>query len=498
MSNVAGTPGTFSEVHVVSDLHLGGRPDFQIFNQTSQLAGLIEHLITRDVASLVLVLNGDIVDFLAEEPAAYLDPAGAVGKLERIVLSQQFSEVWNALRRLVKQPGRYLALVLGNHDVELALPHVRAWLTEWLSPGDDAARGRILWAVDGAGFSCNVGGRRVLCLHGNEVDEWNVVDHRALLQVARDLNRQKVTGSWVPNAGTRLVLDVMNEIKRDFPMVDLLKPETNAAIPMLLAMKPSLARAAARAVRAASRKVWDGLRMTAGFLGEEPIEDAERPSEVEALFRAVPGLRPSAAPASSVEKLAIAAQQRIDRGVASPTATPNDDEFLGVTDWFSETRRPEALRNALASWLEGDRTWELGEKDATFRKLDEAVGTGIHYLIAGHTHLRRAIKRNVDGCYYYNTGTWIRLIRLDKVVVSDPKAFEDVFKALKSPTMTDLDQARYPTPNGSKPLVMNETTVASIYRDGEATYGVLQNFNGETGSLDELPGTRFPEKVIRG
>ena len=37
---------------------------------------------------------------------------------------------------------------------------------------------------------------------------------------------------WRPNAGTRLVVEVMNNFKRRYPFVDLLKPEATAAVPM--------------------------------------------------------------------------------------------------------------------------------------------------------------------------------------------------------------------------------------------------------------------------
>ncbi len=81
-----------------------------------------------------MVLNGDIVDFLAESPAAYLDPNGSIDKLERIFYKDKsFSGVWTALQEFVAQPNRQLILVLGNHDVELALPHVTEWILEKLS-----------------------------------------------------------------------------------------------------------------------------------------------------------------------------------------------------------------------------------------------------------------------------------------------------------------------------------------------------------------------------
>ncbi len=69
---------TLDQLHIVSDLHFGGIPGHQIFNQGRSLAAVIDHLRREaERARVGLVLNGDIVDFLASEDARYLDPEGA-------------------------------------------------------------------------------------------------------------------------------------------------------------------------------------------------------------------------------------------------------------------------------------------------------------------------------------------------------------------------------------------------------------------------------------
>src|SRR3954463_12657654 len=74
------------QLHVVSDLHLGGEPGHQIFDRGALLAATIDHLRERPAHLRVgLVLDGDIVDFLADPEARYLDPEGAVRKLEAII-----------------------------------------------------------------------------------------------------------------------------------------------------------------------------------------------------------------------------------------------------------------------------------------------------------------------------------------------------------------------------------------------------------------------------
>lgn len=171
----------FDELHAISDLHMGGVPGFQIFDQGELLAKLIDHL--RDKSrrkKLALVINGDAVDFLAEPEPRYFDADGAIAKLQRISTDPAFQPVWEALRRFISVKNRTLVINLGNHDLELALPWVREWLLTDLSGGDERARGRIRLVADGTGFLCQVRDARVLCVHGNEVDNWNLCDYESL------------------------------------------------------------------------------------------------------------------------------------------------------------------------------------------------------------------------------------------------------------------------------------------------------------------------------
>src|SRR5277367_4019269 len=205
------------QLHVVSDLHLGGAPGRQICNQGAALAALIDHLAAAAPERRVgLVLNGDIVDFLAVEGALHFDPVGAVAKLQTIFEDEAFAPVWSALGRFAAAPGRLLVLVLGNHDVELALPHVQEHLMARIAGASSAARGRVRLAMDGTGFACTVGGQRVLCVHGNDWDPWNLIDHGAVRETAKALNQSLAPPAWSANAGTRLVIDVVNAIKQAF------------------------------------------------------------------------------------------------------------------------------------------------------------------------------------------------------------------------------------------------------------------------------------------
>lgn len=497
----------FDELHVISDLHLGGKTGFQICNKGLRLGRTIEKFSQAGARRVGLVLNGDIVDFLAEDEGTgrYLDSDGAIAKLTRIFQEDQaFKPVWDGLKKFVRRPNCRLVLVLGNHDVELALPHVREWVLDELSGGDEAARGRVLFAIDGAGFACMVGNKRVLCVHGNEVDTWNLIDYRALLEVARSVNRGQVPQEWDANAGTRLVIDVMNKVKKTYPLVDLLKPETKAVLPVLAALDPSQLSAIGKLLRVATYLSRDTVRHWTGFLSaeEEINKDADAPSDAEVLAQFLQTHFADYSGAD-VDALLLEAYQRAEEGKDPKDSVEMQDvQFLqaSMLDSFKDYMgigkgKEDFLRKWLQLQLGADQSFTVTDRDETFVELDKLIGPEVDYLIAGHTHLRRAIQR-AGGKYYYNTGTWIRLIQLPPELLKEPEQFELVYNAFQARNMEALDNLTLML-SGEKeprPLVMTPSTVVTITVDSnqQKTYGVMREAQDD-GSLQEVPGTRMGE-----
>jgi len=486
---------TFNELHVVSDLHLGGKPGFQIFCQGDTLANFISMCAGPSDRKIGLVLNGDIVDFLAEAPAAYLDPKGAIDKLERIFYEDAaFSGVWTALQEFVDQPNRRLVLVLGNHDVELALPHVTEWILEKLSRGNSAARGRVTTCFDGAGFSCSVGNKRVFCIHGNDVDIWNMVNHRQLLDVSLALNTGEEPPEWDPNAGTRMVIDVMNAIKRDYPIVDLLKPEVEAVVPILLTLDPGRLKEISKILTVAAYLSRDAVRHSLGFLSAEQMM-AERPISEEAVLAEFLNkyFEYEAAGPVDADSLISDAYEALEEGV-DPEFECAEEE--GPFDYLpaifsNEKNKAEKLRKALKKNLESDQSFVVTQKDDLFKKMKKETGSKVNYLVAGHSHKQRAIERKAPDCYYFNSGTWIRLIRLTEDVLGNSEEFARVYAAFKSGSMEKLDAIKDLGPSHDQPLVMlNPTVVSIVEKDGE-TYGELRHANPD-GSLRPVENTRLP------
>jgi hypothetical protein len=461
-------------LHVVSDLHLGGRAGFQIFGSTAELAWLINRVKNLPQPGRhALLLNGDVIDFLAEEPGSHFDPDGAIAKLDGVW--QCFEPVFAALNGLLATDNRQLIVNLGNHDLELALPWVRAHLTRRLTGGDAAARARLVWVTDGTGVRCRVGKATVLCLHGNEVDSWNVTDFERLRRIGRDHRFGLPVEAWAPNAGTKMVIEVMNQIKRQYPFVDLLKPEAEGVVPILAALRPDVKSKLSALAGIAARKVWDQARMATGFLGEDGPGPA---GTVEASTRFSPPMyRPPpafAAPSPALGGKALLAEVEVawGNGVA-PMSLVRDMQGQQLSAWgaaldfLAGKPNMEVLRKALEH-LDLDRSFEPGAPDDTFRDLDARVGTDIDLLLAGHTHLERSLPRRRGRGHYFNSGTWARLIRIEPKVRQSESAFSELFRLLGGGTIEELESARLTVEGVDYPVAFRRNTVVLIEADAAA------------------------------
>lgn len=509
-------PPTFDELYVVSDLHMGGRrngdANFQIFDRGRRLANVVRYAMRRRPGDQVaLVLNGDVIDALAEnEVTGYvaLDATTAEAMLEHVFTDPSFAMVWEALAAFVRAPNRHLVLVVGNHDIELSLPNVEAAIRERLGGEDAAARARVVFATHGGGFACRVGGARVFCTHGNEVDAWNVVDYGLLGQLANAINGGRAADreKWKPNAGTRLVIDVMNRVKLRYPFVDLLKPEVAAIAGVLIALDKDVLKgidfgAAFPIIR---DKVADGL-VTRNLLGgpTEALESvpsgvlAEEVTEqlLGASFRAAVQ---AAEPPGVEDELLLRASAAVGAGrSASEAVAAGPQETLGWWDVFAAkvglVSPVEGLRRALKDWVADDTTYATDTRDDLYDAMQDRVGDAVDYVVTGHTHLARALRTRKNR-FYYNTGTWIRLLRLTTEVLADTTTFEKhAWGPLRSGRMGDLDTAEIPGPAGMQKLLFDRTNVAYIRTDGGRVIGDLMRV-GDAGvddvTLVPEPGTQ--------
>lgn len=416
---------------VISDLHLGGHPHVasanaplgsQICHAYQELTSFIDWVRKQasGASSVELVVNGDIVDFLMEDDYGGAnaaspwspDEALVLEKLKLIMERTRSSGTYgpfDAMAALLKD-GQCLTFLLGNHDVELSLPAVRRYLEQQMRGG-----GHFRFIYDGEAY---VRGD-LLIEHGNRYDPWNIVDHSALRQERSLLSRglgkrmqQRVSGAFVPPPGSFMVIKVINEIKRRYRFVDLLKPETEAVLPVLLALHPNLQHVLAAALQMYSQSGNEFLSAV------EPVRDGQLSAQgrveeisLEASLRHV--LDNASLPFFPVntgrgEELGVADAWRKLQELSANIGTFLDNTQGLFADQVVAAR-DEVLRVALGAWR-GSLSRDEGNEVSPYRDAVQELASegGFNCVVFGHTHLRKHEMMEVDGrlVTYINTGTW--------------------------------------------------------------------------------------------
>jgi hypothetical protein len=128
----------------------------------------------------------------------------------------------------------------------------------------------------------------------------------------------------------------------------------------------------------------------------------------------------------------------------------------------------------MKDWLAGDKSFDITDQDDTYKEVSKAAGSSIDFIITGHTHLERAIEMG-SGRYYFNCGTWIRLLSFSQKMLDDPAAFSAVYKVLIDGRMQSIDQARF----DNKPFVMDQTSAVSVKKTAQGTVGSLTHVTGD-------------------
>jgi UDP-2,3-diacylglucosamine pyrophosphatase LpxH len=397
---------------VVSDLHLGGRPPdpatgdlgFQMCSETGRrrldawVGWCTQQLSSERRAEIVIA--GDIVDFLAEEPFAPFtaDDAAAAKKLDTIL--ERTRPLWDRLAAFVAAGGE-LTLMLGNHDVELSLPGPRRLLLDRLGRGS-APRFAVDFLDDNRAHTVGP----VIIEHGNRYDAWNAVPHGELRRARSALSRGEAGAAPVDLGmpGSHLVVEVMNEIKKRYRFVDLLKPEEEAVLPLLAALDPpslpALRRIASLVSDARSRQRRDHDRRTGAPLRPEQIG-------------AVAGWR-EPDEAADEGPLALAAELAIERGY-----TPGAEGEIAAGGVWARLRElgTSQLHRALRALADAHGfAFSVTEESELYALPAKALAERFEVVVFGHTHLAKRVALP-GGRLYLNTGTWADLMRLPPAII---------------------------------------------------------------------------------
>ncbi|RYZ39013.1 MAG: hypothetical protein EOO71_21690 [Myxococcaceae bacterium] len=339
---------------ILSDLHLGNGGPYDIFAGAAELPALLDSLTGTPTH---VVLNGDSFDFLLNDDPLAVDPKRTLEQARALVNSAQTAPSLKALGRVLAAGGR-ATMVVGNHDLELALPDVQAVVRAALAQPAHVSS-RLEFRDGTAPLQLDVGGARVLVTHGEHTDVANRIDYDALLSAERDSRFRYPPGSV-------LVKSLLNPLKHQHRMryMDLLKPDFQGAVMVALGVKPD----ALKVLLTADDEV-DALLSA---LDPEQLNAFESPG---ALGRA----------RLKLCKAGFALYARLHRSVAGRTGT----------DYFA---------------LEPGKD-ELAESERLGRKF------GPQAVVMGHTHAARWHQGN--GRVFANTGTWISLLRLPSPDASD-------------------------------------------------------------------------------
>lgn len=225
---------------IISDLHLGGTEPYMM-SKPQQLAEFIERLpaLAAEDEMLELVINGDFIDFLAipDYQSWTPEPRQACSKLQH-TLDGPCAPVFAALAAYLSAHHKHrLTILLGNHDLELALPAVRHRLQQAFGN----TRYQIAWIDDGSAY--RVGG--VLIEHGNRYDGANMNDWDGLRTIRSAQSRHEtppVDLHFHVSAGSEIVENVVNPLKPRYPFIDLIQPQNALLALLLLAFEPELSR----------------------------------------------------------------------------------------------------------------------------------------------------------------------------------------------------------------------------------------------------------------
>ena len=463
-------------VYVISDLHLGGEYSktqadrgFRINTHVSELTEFVASL-TRTAnlrsAKIELAINGDMVDFLAEKrleteayeggfagdwtPFTYRQEA-ACAKLQAI--ANRDLQFFKALGAFLGA-GHRLTILTGNHDIELSLHPVRQKLREIIGVKPDHD-----YELISNGEAYSVGD--ALIEHGNRYDTWNAVEHSGLSRLSSFMSRKQFLPKesvFDPPVGSKLVSWVINPIKHEYKFIDLLKPETDVAVPFLLALEPGYRRILATVARLALKARLQ--RMHVPFPSRFGTDIHASPASASTAFGSPMGafLADESGEASRDDgeaALEEILQNRLSgdaRGFLDalpPVASGPTSEFGGDIStanfvdravglaklFFSQDgadlgRRLPALLKALQA-LQPDRNFDHDYEAAT--EYTDAANNlfdgGFRFVLFGHTHLAKKMELR-PGRWYLNSGAWTDMIRLPcEIITARP---ETAGRALKT------------------------------------------------------------------
>jgi UDP-2,3-diacylglucosamine pyrophosphatase LpxH len=358
---------------VISDLHLAADTERGLFRSDTELTSFFRWVL-KEAKGCRLILNGDIFDFLA--PGSKGAPKRAFNVEEAPVqvadIISKHRQVFQALGEIARSVDHQLVIASGNHDPELALPEVQEQIEKELL-GARSSR-QIVWAVHGIAMRARVGAAQILIEHGDQYDPWNRIDHDSV-RATTSMSSKGITWDsvFVTPPGSELVINHLNNLRENHPWIDLLKPEVEAVLPVILEMTSLKEKMAHSEI----------VRLRLKALAQSAVMASWRKRNPEKLFR-----------------------------------VSRQDLFQDYLDSINPERqmRSKSPRDKYRKII-----WRLKKvsKECTFFNISASdeppevkilLTQGVDAVIHGHTHSAKA--HQVGRGLYLNAGTWGQLLRL--------------------------------------------------------------------------------------
>lgn len=413
---------------VLSDLHIAPATALGNFDAGNELACFTAKQAASAEPGHVLMLAGDVIDFLLVENRSHslhlaTARSFATEVMHRLVLDKEWMRPWlEALKTWITNGGQ-VVLLPGNHDLEWYHPDTDQVWHELLGGRPAVTTGFTTWRGVGP-WRTSVGPWEVIVGHGHRGDALNDCDpaliHQALLHGKKEIHLPP---------GSLFVLETLHAFKRAmdpltghrrFPFLDALKPEP-AVLAFLLALDKKLFFKHLPAGLALTlQKLRHSLlrRIQGGPTLGSTTESAGNEATVEEMLAEViaTGIQGGFTPSAAIIDVELESLSRPDVETGQDTLSRSGGRLRqwlvrgwlrqqsGAINAFFDPIKPSEFDQAvMAEWLPPSL-------DEHHRRI----------VVCGHSHAARLHTRPDRPHHYLNTGTWSRLLDVSGRADSDP------------------------------------------------------------------------------
>jgi UDP-2,3-diacylglucosamine pyrophosphatase LpxH len=368
-----------------------------------------------------LIINGDAFELWQSRdvPCAYADKDAGCSEADALLRLKNVFKAHDRELELLKQfastADNRLTIVVGNHDVALLLPAVKAELFKTFAvPGC-----RFTFEQDGVWESQD---GKVRAEHGHQIGE----DPNAFAgwpNPFMQLNGQThVRRPW----GEKFVQDFYNQFETKYPVIDNMTDELKAA---RLGLQMEGVRGSAQGMLeflkfVALRESWSQAKQILGgdSEGSAPWNIAKERAKGAAFLE-------QSFPKGDIAQLALASAGRADADAfVRDKARLTDAEIVQICD----IRASRGAVLSCARPLSSVASSALTIRDTIFKKYLGSLKKPPRVFVYSHTHLAESFDITNPDVQVFNSGAWQRLITPERVRAraTNGKKPEDVLRRL--------------------------------------------------------------------